>query len=355
MLYCTLDVQKERALMKTENRIRDKFFGSWRLGVLALALIVSFSQEAWSEVPVETIASEKPDLAPVELAPVELAQEDLRDSSIPEKLPAEAAKEVEIPLITTTRPSFTDAVITVPQGSLQIESGATYTDNRGGTYSWVLPETLFRQGLTENTEIRFSTPNYLYLGDRQPGNLVNNFGDISVAMSHHMVAPGKIDLAFIPILNIPTGANKASSNALDPQLRLVWGRYLTPKWLISGMLDTRYFGSKDASAKVVMNPTLINYYSFSDKYIGFLEYGGFIPTQGRNTQFVQSGLLFLPTHRQQWDVRIAVGLNKSSPNIIVGFGYSFRVDGLFGKSRDFSSFKREAKAPPIQIKTGSKG
>lgn len=314
-----------------------------------LVLFGSFWTGAWTEP-----LSEKPDLSPVEFVPENLQpknlQEDLRDSSLPE--PPPVTKEVEIPFITTTRPSFTDAVITVPQGSLQIEDGATYTDNRGGTYSWFLPETLFRQGLTENTEIRLSTPNYQYLGGRQPGNLINNWGDISVAMSHHMVAPGKIDLAVIPILNLPTGANKASSNALDPQLRLVWGRYLTPKWLLSGMLDTRYFGSKDAAAKVVLNPTLINYYTFSEKYIGFLEYGGFIPTHGRNTQFIQTGLLFLPTHRQQWDVRIAVGLNKASPNLLVGFGYSFRVDGLFGKSREFSSFKRTGNPPAIQTTQG---
>jgi hypothetical protein len=89
-----------------------------------------------------------------------------------------------------------------------------------------------------------------------------------------------------------------------------------------------------------MMPSFINYYSFTPKWIGFLEYGSFILSEGKSSQFVQSGALFLPTPRQQIDARIAVGLNKTSPNLLVGFGYSFRVDGLFGKSRNHSSFKR---------------
>jgi hypothetical protein len=34
--------------------------------------------------------------------------------------------------------------------------------------------------------------------------------------------------------------------------------------------------------------------------------------------------------KEQVDFHVAFGLNHSSPSYIVGIGYSFRIDGLFG-------------------------
>jgi len=295
----------------------------------------------YSQSLAEQAPTEQADLSPVEFItePSELSQ-NTPGKVNPSPPTTTTVPTISVPTISTSRPSFTDAVTTVPQGSLQAESGATFTDNRGGTYTWTVPETLLRLGLLNNTEFRFTTPTYIYTGSAHHGQLTSNFGDISVGMSQHLIAPGKVDVALIPILNIPTGANNVSSNSVDPQFRLVLGKYWTKKWFMSSHLDTRWNTGKDAAAHVVMNPTFINYYSLTEKLTGFLEYSGFYPTTGKTTQYLQSGMLFVPTPRQQFDARIAVGLNHNSPNILVGFGYSFRMDGLFGASRDFSSFKR---------------
>lgn len=242
-----------------------------------------------------------------DLSPVKLSQEPIQDESV----------SVSLPPLSTSRPSFTDAVTTVPQGSIQAENGATYTANRGGTYGWTVPETLVRLGLTEHTELRYTVPNYIYNGDNQPGWLASNFGDTSVGLSHHLLLPRRMDMVLVPILNLPTGANKVSSNSLDPQLRLVLGKTLTPKWFMSGHIDTRWNTGKAASIDFVLNPTFINYYSFTKTLTGFLEYSGFYPNKGKTTQYLQSGALYLLTPRQQLDARIAVGLNKNSPNILV--------------------------------------
>ncbi len=76
-----------------------------------------------------------------------------------------------------------------------------------------------------------------------------------------------------------------------------------------------------------------------------MEYSGFFPTTGASTQYLQGGLLYLLTRRQQLDVRMAVGLNKNSPDFLVGFGYSFRIDGLFGESRPYATFGRKPAVP----------
>jgi len=249
--------------------------------------------------------------------------EDLSPVTLPEEKPP------DIPPIITTRPSFTDSWLTIPKGSFQAENGATFTDNGDGTKSWILPETLLKVGVAKNTEIRFGVPNYTYLKLDHSDSLINNFGDISAGISHHVALPGKVDLAIIPFVNLPTGANKASSNSVDPQLRLVVAKYLAPKLVVSSQMDARWNTGRHAAARVVMNPTFISYYSFTNKLSGFAEYGGFIPTSGKSSHYIQGGALYLLTKRQQVDVRVAMGLNKQASDFLVGFGYSFRIDNLF--------------------------
>ncbi len=254
--------------------------------------------------------------------------------------PVETEKRASPPVspkISTSRPSFTDAAITVPQGSLQAESGATYINNADDTEQWILPETLLRLGLTPNTEFRLTTPNYIHLQNQQSETLLNNFGDISVGLGHHRLLPGNVDLAVFPLLNIPSGANAASGNALDPEVRLVLAKNLTPKLQLSSMVASRWTLSKDALQQAFLTPTCIAYYTFNEHFTGFAEYAAFLPVgdgaagKARNTHYLQSGLLYTVHNRHQFDVRIATGLNPASPNFLVGFGYSFRLDGLFGK------------------------
>jgi Putative MetA-pathway of phenol degradation len=237
----------------------------------------------------------------------------------------------DVPNISTSRPTFTDTPTTVPKGSYQVESGATYTHNRDDSRSWTLPEMLHRVGLLNNTEWRVTVPNYINIHDADGRTLVNNFGDMSVGLSQHFSLPSDIDLAVIPILNIPTGAHNVSSNAVDPQLRVVWGKSVTPTLSLGGQLDIRWFTDAHAAADVIFNPTLVGYYSWTSQFTSFVEYATFIPTTGKASQFIQTGLLFLATKRQQLDVRVAAGLNNATPDFLVGFGYSFRLDGLFGK------------------------
>lgn len=269
------------------------------------------------------------DLNPVELDnnPVELGAAVPSNSLTSPVLSSNAAPDT--PVILTTRPSFTDAWLTVPLGSFQAENGATFADNTDSTRGWILPESLLKLGVTSNTELRFSVPNFNCFRHRRDGVLMNQFGDIAVGISHHRLLPGKIDMAIIPTLNLPTGANPVSSNSLDPQFRVVAAKSTTPRLTLASQIDARWYTNQNAYSKVVLNPTGIAYYTFTKRLSGFLEYGAFIPSEGKSTHYVQGGALYLLTKRQQLDVRMAAGLNKQSSDFLVGFGYSFRVDGLF--------------------------
>jgi hypothetical protein len=316
----------------------------WPLLTVFLLLSGVSTQTGWAVEPASTITE-------ISFQPEEsrLAQSDVTLAS-GEATPSEESSSSEtsskpspptIPTICTTRPSFTDSWLSIPQGSFQAESGASYIDYSNKSRMVTVPETLLKLGVGKNTEFRFSTPSYTYLSSKTDGLLGNHLADMTVGLVQHFSLPkAKLDIALIPFLNLPTGANRVSSNALDPQLRLVVARTMTPKLTLATQLDARWNTGKNRSTDVLFNPTLIGYYAFTPKHVGFLEYAGLIPTQGKNQQFIQAGYLYLPSPRQQWDIRIATGLNRQSPDVMVGFGYSFRVDGLFGDSKAFSSFEK---------------
>ena len=164
-----------------------------------------------------------------------------------------------MPTISTSRPTFTDTPLTVPQGSYQVESGAIYTHNHDDSRSWTLPEMLYRVGLLNNTEWRFSAPTDINTHAADGGTLVNNFGDIAVGLSQHFSFPSDVDVAVIPILHISTSAHIVSSNAVDPQLRVVWGKSVTPTLSLDSQLDIRWFTDAHATTDVIFNPTLVGY------------------------------------------------------------------------------------------------
>jgi Putative MetA-pathway of phenol degradation len=215
-------------------------------------------------------------------------------------LPARAGA-MDMATISTSRPMFTDTPTTVPMGSYQVESGATYTHNSDDTRSWTLPELLLRVGILPTTEVRLTVPNYLHMRAEDGRTLVDNFGDMSVGLSQHFALPGNVDLAVIAIVNIPTGAENVSSNGVDPQLRVVWGKRVTSQLSLGGQLDSRWNTDARAAADGIFNPTLVGHYSWTSQFTSFVEYSAFIPTTGKTSQFIQSGLMFMPTKRQQLD------------------------------------------------------
>jgi hypothetical protein len=68
----------------------------------------------------------------------------------------------------------------------------------------------------------------------------------------------------------------------------------------------------------------------TDRVNLFVEYVGDYPENASSSQLFNSGGTYQLSPTQQVDFHLAFGLNHNSPNYIVGLGYSFRFDGLFG-------------------------
>ncbi len=124
--------------------------------------------------------------------------------------------------IVTDRPDVTESSTVIPVGSVQSESGLTWTGDHG-TSTIGLPETLFRVGLWERTEVRFEAPDYLYRVDGQ--HTPTGFGDTSIGLKQQIgPLPGGVDLAVIVAFSIPTGADSVSSHGFDPVIKFPWSR-----------------------------------------------------------------------------------------------------------------------------------
>ncbi len=225
----------------------------------------------------------------------------------------------------TDRPDFTETTQAVPKGSIQLESGLFWEKDEG-TRTLHVPEALFRLGIRRGTELRFVAPEYL----RGRGQAkINQLGDIEVGMKQELgTLPGQIDLALMPMLTLPTGANQVSANSFDPSLTLLWSRAFGSKTEIGGNLEF-VFSSLSGAGRGTFIPTFVLSRQLTPKWGALVEYRGEFSSEGASPQLLHYAITYSPSPRNQFDLRLAHPLNKSAPAFLVGLGYSLRLDNLF--------------------------
>ena len=94
-------------------------------------------------------------------------------------------------------------------------------------------------------------------------------------------------------------------------------------------MDTAFFFPSEPLNKLTIETTVSLEKEVGEHADVFIEYVGDYPEHGQSLIFLNSGGAYRLTKTEQLDFHVAVGLDKSAPDYIVGLGYSFRVDGLF--------------------------
>jgi len=164
-----------------------------------------------------------------------------------------------------------------------------------------------------------------------PGS--SGFSDVAPAVKWQISpVPGKIDLSMTIGVALPTGTAEIAGRGAQPYLQFPWSWELYDGWGLSGML-TEFFRPDDLTSKRITETTFVIEKKLTEKISLFTEYVGDYPEDGRPSQLLNSGGLYHLTPNQQLDFHFTVGLNHNAPSYIVGVGYSFRVDGLFGVDR----------------------
>ncbi|HXZ40826.1 MAG TPA: transporter [Terriglobales bacterium] len=238
------------------------------------------------------------------------------------------------PAITTDRPAITDSSIVVPRGSLLLENGFAETGSQGQR-SYDFPETLVRFGLTSNTELRFTPPDYFNNFNAGTG-FGSGFGDLSLGMKQQLVATSAgFDAALIVSLSFPTGANAISSHGYDPQLLLPWSHPVSKNWTAAGMFSLLW-PTEGARRNLTGQPSFLLDRQITSRWDAFIEYSGDFPQRGSPQHLLHVGTALKITQNQQIDFHCGFGLSSAAVDHFIGFGYSFQLPAIYRGKRNRS-------------------
>lgn len=219
--------------------------------------------------------------------------------------------------ISTDRPAVAASSTVVPKGSLQMENGFLI-DN---SHSFDGPQTSMRFGLTSNTEMRLSAPDYYY------NSTGSGFGDLSIGMKRQLGPAAGFDVSLIVFLSFPTGANAVSSHGYDPGLQLPWSRKVSDNWSIGGQFAL-YWPTQSCGRNLTGESTFLLDRQLTKPMDAFVEYAGDFPQRAGPRHLLHFGAAYKATPRQQLDVHIGVGLSAATIDHFVGIGYSFRFQAV---------------------------
>jgi Putative MetA-pathway of phenol degradation len=231
--------------------------------------------------------------------------------------------------IETDRPDVTNSSVVVPAGSLQNENGVDTSRDRGAN---ILSGTnsRWRLGIAPCLEALVDLPNYV---TTFRGSGPSGFGDVAPAVKWQLSPlPGKFDLSVTVGAALPTGATGIAGPGVQPYVQIPWSIALGNGWALTGM-ETNFF-TPLLDAKFTYQSTLVIEKEIAERAFLFVEYVGDFPSNGRNSQLINSGGGYRIDDHHQIDFHVGVGLDRNAPAYILGVGYSFRIDGVL---RDYLS------------------
>jgi hypothetical protein len=226
--------------------------------------------------------------------------------------------------IETDRPDVTNSAVVVPFGSLQNENGVDL-QRKDAAQALSGTNSRWRFGVAPCLEVLVDLPNYF---TTFRGTGASGFSDVVPALKWQLNLPqSKFDISITAGAALPTGANSVSGPGIQPYVQLPWSFDLGGGWALNGM-ETGFFAS-EAAVKLTYQSTLVIEKEIAERAFVFVEYVGTFPTNGGNSQLLNSGAGYRIDNNHQIDFHIGIGLDRNAPAYIVGMGYSFRLDGIF--------------------------
>jgi hypothetical protein len=240
-----------------------------------------------------------------------------------------AAQSGECPVstseIATDRPDVTNSSLVVPDGSLQMEGGINAT-GRQSEQTFDGANSRLRLGVAPCLEILVDLPNYV---GGLTGHAASGWSDVMPAVKWQLSSlPPSWNASVTAGAGLPTGSPKIVGPGVQPYLQLPWSHELGGGWAISGMFTTFFFPS-DPSSRQTSEATFVLEKKITERAALFVEYVGDYPARGGSVSLINAGGEYLLTRTEQIDFHAAFGINRNSPDYVVGVGYSVRFDGLF--------------------------
>ncbi|MDA9435504.1 transporter [Bradyrhizobium sp. CCBAU 51627] len=228
--------------------------------------------------------------------------------------------------IATDRPDVTNSSLVVPDGSIQIENGVN-TSGQSAAKSFDGSNSRLRFGVAPCLEVLVDVPSYI---GRLAGPVDTGFTNITPAVKWQISGlPESANLSVVSGVGLPTGTPAISGSGHQPYLQVPWSYELGSGWGISGMF-TSFFRPSDLANRQTSETTFVIERKVNEKVALFAEYVGDFPSRGASTALFNVGGGYLLNRTEQIDFHLAFGLNRNSPDYIVGVGYSYRWDNVLG-------------------------
>ncbi len=242
---------------------------------------------------------------------------------------AEGGPDLDAPLV-TDRPDFTEASSTVGRGVAQLEVGYTYTydDDSGTTKSHSYPEPLLRYGILEDwLELRLG---WNYASEETGAARTSGGEDLYLGFKIGLTPQDEFlpEMALIPQMTVPTGANAFTSDEALPGLNWIYSWEINDFLSVAG--STQFNRARDevtADTYTEWAQSVTAGYSLTDELGAYTEWYAFFPNgadTARVEHYFNGGFSYLLSDDIQWDIRAGTGLTGAADDFFVGTGLSVR-------------------------------
>jgi hypothetical protein len=244
----------------------------------------------------------------------------------------------EYPELVTDRPDQTESSVTIPRGTLQLETGWTHAvEEEGGeeTITDAFPGTLLRYGVIEGLELRFATEGRVWEELHEPGGNRHSdagWSDLQVGLKKYLWEEDGClpEAAILGHLSIPVGEEGFSSGRFDPDFRLSFAHTLTDRLSFGYNLGTSWEtieddrGDRDTHSSFIYTAALG--FGLTDRLGAFIEFFGDIPINGEGgpANSLDGGFTYLLKDNLQVDCFLGKGLSEDAEDWFVGAGFSYR-------------------------------
>ncbi|WP_246791349.1 transporter [Bradyrhizobium commune] len=228
--------------------------------------------------------------------------------------------------IATDRPDVTNSSLVVPTGSVQSENGFNTSGQSAGK-GFDGSNSRLRFGVAPCLEVLVDIPSYV---GRLTGAVDTGFTNVTPAAKWQVSGlPEPANLSLVFGVGLPTGTQAITGAGLQPYVQVPWSYELGGGWGISGMI-TSFFRPSDLASRQTSEATFVIERKVTERLALFVEYVGDTPSRGANTSLLNVGGGYLLNRTGQVDFHLAFGLNRNSPDYIIGVGYSYRWDNVLG-------------------------
>ena len=228
--------------------------------------------------------------------------------------------------IATDRPDVTNSSLVVPAGSIQSENGVNTSGQSAGK-GFDGSNSRIRFGVAPCLEVLVDIPSYV---GRLTGAVDTGFTNVSPGVKWQVSGlPEPANLSLVFGVGLPTGTPAITGAGLQPYLQIPWSYELGDGWGISGMV-TSFLRPSEIANHQTSEATFVIERKVTERLALFAEYVGDYPSRGASTALLNVGGGYLLNRTEQLDFHLAFGLNRNSPDYIIGVGYSYRWDNVIG-------------------------